>query len=339
MEWVAAAEAERSNLPAAQRRKAVEALRLQTAPQRWQQFVDAEVARASVHGGAYNILRYRLHFFFRKAQVKRKIPQAHRAQEQILSSAGHRINAMGIPEAVDLSAHLDVRGDGAAASGVSDVLYRTLDSRVLCSIGDEGVPLRPWLAPDKERDADAARVRLQSETARSYEVRNAAKNEIVAEFSKTYLVSSGEAPPNENSNGPCYFCSRATGRYYSRTMPISDDHASRPLDPLAEEFCLLVCTTSATSRCATKAKSEMDRLVGAFVGRPDLGIGEVCWNAGCAREGKGEEAGNYKRCSRCRVARYCSVECQKEHWPRHKANCKRQEDAEEAAAAGVGALS
>ena len=30
------------------------------------------------------------------------------------------------------------------------------------------------------------------------------------------------------------------------------------------------------------------------------------------------------RCSRCRVPRYCSRECQSQHWPQHKLVCKKQ---------------
>ena len=32
---------------------------------------------------------------------------------------------------------------------------------------------------------------------------------------------------------------------------------------------------------------------------------------------------NLKRCSRCRVAVYCSVECQRHHWAEHKTTCKK----------------
>jgi len=35
-----------------------------------------------------------------------------------------------------------------------------------------------------------------------------------------------------------------------------------------------------------------------------------------------DEQQTLKRCSRCRVARYCSAECQKNHFVKHKKNCK-----------------
>jgi len=28
-----------------------------------------------------------------------------------------------------------------------------------------------------------------------------------------------------------------------------------------------------------------------------------------------------KKCSRCKLVRYCSAECQKNHWPKHKLVC------------------
>ena len=38
-----------------------------------------------------------------------------------------------------------------------------------------------------------------------------------------------------------------------------------------------------------------------------------CYN--CQKESE------LKRCSKCKQASYCSVECQSQHWPKHKPNC------------------
>lgn len=34
-----------------------------------------------------------------------------------------------------------------------------------------------------------------------------------------------------------------------------------------------------------------------------------------------EKAAQFKRCGRCRLACYCSVECQHQHWSTHKSGC------------------
>lgn len=40
----------------------------------------------------------------------------------------------------------------------------------------------------------------------------------------------------------------------------------------------------------------------------------VCWN--CGKFGK-------KKCGNCRVAKYCSKECQRVHWKEHKPICRK----------------
>lgn len=54
-----------------------------------------------------------------------------------------------------------------------------------------------------------------------------------------------------------------------------------------------------------------------------------CSGAGCLKTGEGHPPGfrsnhsalgRYK-CSRCAGARYCSIGCQRQHWPAHKAFC------------------
>lgn len=44
----------------------------------------------------------------------------------------------------------------------------------------------------------------------------------------------------------------------------------------------------------------------------------------CTACGKGDKDAVLKTCVACKLARYCSVECQKAHWPKHKKECKRR---------------
>merc|ERR1719474_1769691 len=46
----------------------------------------------------------------------------------------------------------------------------------------------------------------------------------------------------------------------------------------------------------------------------------VCENGKCAKT-------THKKCSACRVSAYCSVRCQTQSWPHHKARCKEEVEA------------
>ncbi|KAL7538755.1 hypothetical protein ACHAWF_006211 [Thalassiosira exigua] len=48
-------------------------------------------------------------------------------------------------------------------------------------------------------------------------------------------------------------------------------------------------------------------------------------SASCANCGKGEEGdGDLKRCTACKMAKYCSRDCQVAHRPKHKRECKKR---------------
>ena len=44
--------------------------------------------------------------------------------------------------------------------------------------------------------------------------------------------------------------------------------------------------------------------------------------ASCGTAGGGDI--KLKRCTSCHLARYCSIKCQKDHWPKHKKACKKR---------------
>ena len=53
----------------------------------------------------------------------------------------------------------------------------------------------------------------------------------------------------------------------------------------------------------------------------DLFCTERCFNLRCMKPGIKVKDG-LKKCTRCKVAQYCSRMCQTEHWPMHKTGCK-----------------
>jgi hypothetical protein len=49
-----------------------------------------------------------------------------------------------------------------------------------------------------------------------------------------------------------------------------------------------------------------------------------CSNEKCKNKNKLQDMSDLKKCGKCRMARYCSMECQKVDWKaRHKQNCKK----------------
>ncbi|KAJ7356419.1 hypothetical protein DFH08DRAFT_848993 [Mycena albidolilacea] len=53
---------------------------------------------------------------------------------------------------------------------------------------------------------------------------------------------------------------------------------------------------------------------------PAIPLASGC--AKCQRDETGAPGSTISRCSRCKLTRYCSVECQTEDWPRHGKICK-----------------
>ncbi|KAI0748202.1 hypothetical protein C8Q80DRAFT_724437 [Daedaleopsis nitida] len=43
----------------------------------------------------------------------------------------------------------------------------------------------------------------------------------------------------------------------------------------------------------------------------------------CKRDETANQETGLKKCGKCKLTRYCSVECQKQDWPRHKVTCEK----------------
>lgn len=75
--------------------------------------------------------------------------------------------------------------------------------------------------------------------------------------------------------------------------------------------------------CATSAEAELQ--VSSFLrdAKTNYFCGKAC-HSNCAFCGKGQMAKDLalQRCAKCHSVYYCSRECQKSHWPAHKAKCK-----------------
>ena len=80
---------------------------------------------------------------------------------------------------------------------------------------------------------------------------------------------------------------------------------------LAKTLCMLLQTLYAQQVGATKAAAKDNPNCPCGGSRGPDGMDCPCGSYG------------RKMCARCHVQRYCSAECQKDHWPEHKLECKK----------------
>lgn len=62
-------------------------------------------------------------------------------------------------------------------------------------------------------------------------------------------------------------------------------------------------------------------LGGGALGGGSVGAGKRTGGCGVCGEAEKVSGGELLRCSRCKKVRYCSPECQKRDWKRHKVGC------------------
>ena len=74
-------------------------------------------------------------------------------------------------------------------------------------------------------------------------------------------------------------------------------------------------TTALNATSNTQAKHDINS---ATAPNPNL-PGTPCTSCGSKTDKNGKAL---SRCARCKLRSYCSKDCQKKHWPEHKAECK-----------------
>ncbi|KAG2426375.1 hypothetical protein HYH02_014803 [Chlamydomonas schloesseri] len=80
-------------------------------------------------------------------------------------------------------------------------------------------------------------------------------------------------------------------------------------------------------RRATGEELEEAIAAAAAGGGPASGVAAPV-SAQWACLGCGQSKGDYKTCGKCKLAAYCSRECQQKHWPRHKPQCHQLVEAD-----------
>jgi hypothetical protein len=88
-------------------------------------------------------------------------------------------------------------------------------------------------------------------------------------------------------------------------------YMDRKDDPLIVDLATPVCSTN--PKCIQVVEVEKQKMGIQMMNGP------ICEYCGFIANAEG---GTLKRCGRCKVARYCSSECQVADWPDHKKACR-----------------
>jgi hypothetical protein len=124
----------------------------------------------------------------------------------------------------------------------------------------------------------------------------------------------------ENPNK--YKCTTCQKTPVTRDVSMSRKAASDTTWSLMMFPCFPVCDSDKCHLIATKCMEKMLSTLASVTGLESFSLSSaptICIN--CARLNFGGESERLD-CSRCNTACYCSVACQKAHWPIHKKACK-----------------
>lgn len=315
-------------------------LRENLAP-RWSDFRKRFLADATQSKGKFNVFEHKTVLLFRRNQIaaQDKIPVSERATEVTtgwgLGSELH-INVGGLK-----GARLLCEGgfygphEEAMPEKLRDVVFLTRGANILFPVYDNR-PLMPPASLTGHRKLEASTL-FHQDYSKTWFARHLVSVQVLAPVQSS-LVSSFAPPDDSDGKEPCFFCNKSDGSssYEQPGSIVSEDFIRNPLAVVQEEVTLLTCQPNLEegNSCLRKCQKTVNVLVSFLTsGRGDpremnRNLLSICNNTLCPRNIEAMANGttvDLKRCSRCKIATYCSVECQTADWNHHKSSCVKLE--------------
>ncbi|KAI9011606.1 hypothetical protein DFJ74DRAFT_684072 [Hyaloraphidium curvatum] len=116
---------------------------------------------------------------------------------------------------------------------------------------------------------------------------------------------------------PCLVCNQL------RTFVTVDElRRVSMLDPRVKALVLDIWPSCSDAHCLRSLMKLMNKDARDRLEADPKSMTPRCYQCGFSPEGG---QASMKRCSRCKIACYCSVECQRAAWPSHKKMCRPKE--------------